>query len=51
MLEVIDKQEEMLRMCQFMVRTDVYILRISVELWKEMEKDILLDLNPRQRAP
>jgi hypothetical protein len=46
-LEVVDEQAEMLRMCRFMVRTVVYVLRTSFELWEEMEKDVLLDLNPR----
>lgn len=48
---MIDEQEEMLRMCRLMVRIAIYVLRTSVELWEEMKKEILLDLNPRQRAP
>jgi hypothetical protein len=48
-LKVVDEQE-MLCMCRFMVRADVYVLRISIELWEEMKKGISLNLNSRQCA-
>jgi hypothetical protein len=48
-LEVVDKQAQMFPMCRVLVQTIVYLLCISNQLWEEMEEDVLLDLNPRQR--
>lgn len=46
MLEVVDEQAEMLRMCGSMIRSIFHVIRTSFELREEMEKDVLLDLNP-----
>lgn len=45
MLEVVNEQTEMLRRCRSMVGTVVRVLHVSVELWEEMKKDFLLDLD------
>ncbi|OKP10143.1 hypothetical protein PENSUB_4448 [Penicillium subrubescens] len=49
-LEVVDKQAQMFPMCRVLVRTIVYVFCTSIKLWEEMEEDVLLDLNPRQRS-
>jgi hypothetical protein len=50
-LEVADEQAEMLHIGGITVWVVVLAISISVELWEEMKKHILLDLNPRQQSP
>ena len=46
MLEVVNKQAEMLHTCEVTVRAAVHAIRTFVELWEEMKKHVLLNLNP-----